>query len=87
MTDEQVLAAQEIREIAKKNNLVVSAIWCAKDVLDHYNNNRDDEDLTYDEAEELLLNWQKQLEENGVENGWRVIDMMLDFSELDDEED
>jgi hypothetical protein len=37
--------------------------------------------MTYNEAEEILFNWTKQLEENAIENGYRVIDMMLEFED------
>ena len=83
MTDEQAAAAKQIREIADTHNLVVSAIWCANDVMEHYNNDHDEgkPDMTYNEAEEILFNWTKQLEENAIENGYRVIDMMLEFED------
>jgi len=83
MTDEQALAAKEIREIAEKHNLVVSAIWCANDIMEHYNNDLDDgkKEMTYDEAEDILFNWEKRLEENAIESGYRVIDMMLEFED------
>jgi len=84
MTEEQAQAAKEIREIAEKNNLVVSAIWCANDVLEYNNNELDNAtELTYEEAEDMLLGWHKHFEENAVENGYRVIDMML---QSDDDE-
>ena len=85
MTNEQMAAAEQIREIADKNNLVVAAIWCANDVLEHYNNDLDDgkQPMTSDEAEEVLFNWEKQLKENAVENGYRVIDMMLESEDSD----
>ena len=85
MTNEQIAAAETIREIADKNNLVVAAIWCANDVLEHYNNDLDDgkQPMTSDEAEEVLFNWEKQLKENAVENGYRVIDMMLESEDSD----
>ena len=87
MTEEQAQAAKEIREIAEKNNLVVSAIWCANDVLEYYNNELDNAtELTYDEAEDILLGWQKQLEDNAVENGYHVIDMALQSEDLEDDD-
>ena len=88
MTEEQAQAAKEIREIAEKNNLVVSAIWCANDVLEYYNNELDGnkDELTYDEAEDILLGWQKQLEDNAVENGYRVIEIALQSEDLEDED-
>lgn len=85
MTDEQIAAANQIKEIADKNNLVIAAIWCANDVLEHYNNDLDDgkREMTYDEAEDILFNWEKQLKENAIENGYSVIDMMLEFEDSD----
>ena len=85
MTNEQIAAAETIREIADKNNLVVAAIWCANDVLEHYNNDLDDgkRPMTSDEAVDILFNWQKELKENAIENGYRVIDMMLEFEDSD----
>jgi hypothetical protein len=83
MTDEQSAASKEIREIADKHNLVVAAIWCANDVMEHYNNDHDEDkpDMTIEEAEDILFNWTKQLEENAIESGYRVIDMMLEFED------
>lgn len=83
MTNEQIAAAEQIKEIADKNNLVVSAIWCANDILEHYNNDLDEgkREMTIDEAEDLLFNWEKQLKENAIEGGYRVIDMMLEFED------
>jgi hypothetical protein len=83
MTDEQAAAAKQIREIADTHNLVVSAIWCANDVMEHYNNDLDDDkkEMTYDEAEDILFHWEKQLKENAIESGYRVIDMMLEFED------
>ena len=85
MTNEQIAAAETIREIADKNNLVVAAIWCANDVLEHYNNDLDDgkRPMTSDESVDILFNWQKELKENAIENGYRVIDMMLEFEDSD----
>ena len=83
MTNEQIAAAEQIKEIADKNNLVVAAIWCANDVLEHYNNDLDEgkRPMTSDEAVEILFNWEKQLKENAIENGYNVIDMMLEFED------
>ena len=82
MTDEQIVAVGAIKKIARTNNLVVAAIWSAQDVVNYYNENEDK--LTLEEAEEILFNWTKQLEENAVENGYHVISMMMD--ENSDEE-
>ena len=76
MTDEQIAAANQIREIADKNNLVVAAIWCASDVASYYNENEDK--ITLDEAEEMLFNWEKEMKDNAVTNGYHVISMMMD---------
>ena len=76
MTNEQMAAAEQIREIADKNNLVVAAIWSASDIVSYFNENEDK--ITLDDAEEMLFNWEKQLKENAIENGYRVIDMMLE---------
>ena len=76
MTNEQMAAAAQIREIADKNNLVVAAIWSASDIVSYFNENEDK--ITLDDAEEMLFNWEKQLKENAIENGYRVIDMMLE---------
>lgn len=83
MTNEQIAAAEQIRQIADKNNLVVAAIWCANDILEHYNNDLDDgkQEMTSNEAEDILFNWEKQLKENAIEGGYRVIDMMLEFED------
>jgi len=83
MTNEQAAAIEEIREIADKHNLVVSAIWSANDVMEYYNNDHDEDkpDMTIEEAEEILFNWEKELKENAIENGYRVIDMMLEFED------
>jgi hypothetical protein len=83
MTDEQIAAVEEIREIADKHNLVVPAIWSANDIMEHYNNDHDEDkpDMTIDEAEDLLFNWEKQFKENAIEGGYRVIDMMLEFED------
>ena len=85
MTNEQIAAAEQIREIADKNSLVVAAIWCANDVLEHYNNDLDEgkREMTYDEAEDVLFSWEKQLKENAIEGGYSVIDMMLEFEDSD----
>ena len=76
MTDEQIAAANQIREIADKNNMVVAAIWCASDVASYYNENEDK--ITLDEAEEMLFNWEKELKENAIQNGYHVLSMMMD---------
>lgn len=83
MTDEQVLASKQMRKIAEKNNLLISAIWCANDVLEHYSGYYDDEKkpITYDKAEEMLFDWEKQFQENAIESGYRVINMMLQFED------
>jgi citrate lyase beta subunit len=83
MTNEQALAAEQIREIADKHNLVVSAIWCANDIMEHYNNDHDEDkrDMTIDEAEDMLFHWEKQLKENAIQGGYSVIDMMLEFED------
>ena len=81
MTDEQIAAANQIREIADKNNMVVAAIWCASDVASYYNENEDK--ITLDEAEEMLFNWEKQLKENAIENGYHVLSMMMDETPSD----
>ena len=75
MTNEQIAAAEQIREIADKNNLVVAAIWCADDILSHYN--EDKEVITYDEAENLLFEWENQIKDNAIENGYEIIYQML----------
>lgn len=76
MTNEQVAAAEKIKEIADTNNLVVAAIWCASDVVSYFNENEDK--VTLDDAEEMLFNWEKQLKENAIENGYHVISMMME---------
>ena len=76
MTNEQMAAAEQIREIADKNNLVVAAIWCASDVASYYNENEDK--ITLDEAEEMLFNWEKELKDNAIQNGYHVLSMMMD---------
>ena len=76
MTDEQITAANQIREIADKNNMVVAAIWCASDVASYYNENEDK--ITLDEAEEMLFNWEKELKDNAIQNGYHVLSMMMD---------
>ena len=76
MTNEQVAAAEKIKEIADTNNLVVAAIWCASDVVSYFNENEDK--ITLDDAEEMLFNWEKQLKENAIENGYHVISMMME---------
>lgn len=76
MTDEQIAAANQIREIADKNNMVVAAIWCASDVASYYNENEDK--ITLEEAEEMLFNWEKEIKDNAVTNGYHVISMMMD---------
>lgn len=76
MTDEQVAAANQIREIADKNNMIVAAIWCASDVASYYNENEDK--ITLDDAEEMLFNWEKEIKDNAVTNGYHVISMMMD---------
>ena len=69
-------AAEQIREIADKNNMVVAAIWCASDVASYYNENEDK--ITLDEAEEMLFNWEKELKDNAIQNGYHVLSMMMD---------
>ena len=76
MTNEQIAAAEQIREIADKNNMVVAAIWCASDVASYYNENEDK--ITLDEAEEMLFNWEKELKDNAIQNGYHVLSMMMD---------
>ena len=76
MTNEQMAAAEQIREIADKNNMVVAAIWCASDVASYYNENEDK--ITLDEAEEMLFNWEKELKDNAIQNGYHVLSMMMD---------
>ena len=76
MTNEQIAAAEQIREIADKNNLVVAAIWCASDVASYYNENEDK--ITLEEAEEMLFNWEKELKDNAIQNGYHVLSMMMD---------
>lgn len=76
MTDEQVAAANQIREIADKNNMIVAAIWCASDVASYYNENEDK--ITLDDAEEMLFNWEKEIKDNAVTNGYNVITMMME---------
>lgn len=82
MTNEQMAAAEQIREIADKNNLVVAAIWSAQDVVNYYNENENK--LTLEEAEEILFNWEKEIKESAQVNGYHVISMMMD--ENSDEE-
>ena len=77
MTNEQVAAAKKIKEIADTNNLVVAAIWCASDVVSYFNENEDK--ITLDDGEEMLFNWEKQLKENAIENGYHVISMMMEL--------
>ena len=81
MTDEQIAAANQIREIADKNNMVVAAIWCASDVASYYNENEDK--ITLDDAEEMLFNWEKEIKDNAVTNGYHVISMMMDENPSD----
>ena len=76
MTDEQIAAANQIKEIADTNNLVIAAIWCASDVASYYNENEDK--ITLDDAEEMLFNWEKEIKDNAVTNGYHVISMMMD---------
>ena len=76
MTDEQVAAANQIREIADKNNMIVAAIWCASDVASYYNENEDK--ITLDDAEEMLFNWEKEIKDNAVTNGYHIISMMME---------
>ena len=76
MTNEQIAAAEQIREIADKNNMVVAAIWCASDVASYYNENEDK--ITLEEAEEMLFNWEKELKDNAIQNGYHVLSMMMD---------
>ena len=76
MTNEQMAAAEQIREIADKNNMVVAAIWCASDVASYYNENEDK--ITLEEAEEMLFNWEKELKDNAIQNGYHVLSMMMD---------
>ena len=81
MTNEQVAAAKKIKEIADTNNLVVAAIWCASDVVSYFNENEDK--ITLDDGEEMLFNWEKQLKENAIENGYHVISMMMELENND----
>ena len=76
MTDEQIAAANQIREIADENNMIVAAIWCASDVASYYNENEDK--ITLDDAEEMLFNWEKEIKDNAVTNGYNVITMMME---------
>ena len=76
MTDEQLAAVETIKEIADTNNLVIAAIWSASDVASYYNENEDK--ITLDEAEEMLFNWEKEIKDNAVTNGYHVISMMMD---------
>lgn len=76
MTDEQIAAANQIREIADKNNMVVAAIWCASDVASYYNEN--ETKITLDEAEEMLFNWEKEMKDNATTNGYHIISMMME---------
>lgn len=76
MTDEQIAAANQIREIADENNMIVAAIWCASDVASYYNENEDK--ITLDDAEEMLFNWEKEIKESAQVNGYHVISMMME---------
>lgn len=41
MTDEQMAAVEAIKEIARTNNLVVTAICSPQDIVNYYNENED----------------------------------------------
>lgn len=76
MTDEQITAVKTIKEIAQTNNLVIAAIWSAQDVANYYNENEDK--ITLNDAEEMLFNWEKEIKDNAVTNGYHVISMMME---------
>ena len=76
MTDEQMAAVETIKEIARENSLVIAGIWSASDVANYYNEN--ETKITLDEAEEMLFNWQKELKDNAITNGYHVISMMME---------
>lgn len=76
MTDEQMAAVEAIKEIARENSLVIAGIWSASDVANYYNEN--ETKITLDEAEEMLFNWEKEMKDNAVTNGYHVISMMMD---------
>ena len=76
MTEEQMVAVETIKEIARTNNLVVAAIWSAQDVANYYNEN--ETKITLEEAEEMLFNWEKEIKDNAVTNGYHIISMMME---------
>jgi len=87
MTEQQREAANQIRAIATQSGLLIPAIWCASDVASYFNDNNNDdevEQMTLDEAEELLFGWEKQFEENAITQGYNIMGMMLLENDLDE---
>ena len=79
MTDEQSKAFADIHQLARENDLLITAIWSPHDVLWYFNRDEQDqpvEIIDYEQARTILFDRsRKEIVSRAVESGWQVIEL------------